>query len=113
MKSYLKEKTDLEEVFSVQLMEKKDKLEKLKSVIHRFLNFTHDTYMIKQWSTLQTQVADTLAIRVAYCEWKTPVLLDGNGNSSFTTVMFFTVSLLAKPPNPMRKYHQYNINYCK
>ena len=88
----------------------KDKLEELQSVIHRFPNFTHDTDIIKQWSTLQTQITDTLAIRVAYCEWKTPVLLDDNGNSSFTAVMFFSVSLLAKPPNPMRKYHQYNIN---
>ena len=98
MKKYLKEKTDLVEVFSIQLMAKKDKLEELQNVIHKFLNFTHDTDIIKQWSTLQTQIADTLAIRVAYCEWKTPVLLDGSGSSSLTALMFLTVFSLAKPP---------------
>ena len=112
MKKYLKEKTDLVEVFSIQLMAKKDKLEELQSVIHKFLNFTHDTDIIKQWSTLQTQIADTLAIRVAYCEWKTPVLLDGSGSSSLTALMFLTVLSLAKPPC-QKVINILLINVCK
>ena len=80
MVRYLKEKTDLVEVFSVQLMEKKDKLENLQSFIHRFLSFNHDTDIIKQEQTILKEIEDTLAIRLAYCEWQSPVLLDSRGN---------------------------------
>lgn len=79
MARYLKEKTDLVEVFSVQFMEKKDKLEKLQSFIHRFLSLNHDTDIIKQEQTILKEIEDTLAIRLAYCEWQNPVLLDSRG----------------------------------
>ena len=88
MARYLKEKTDLVEVFSVQLMDKKDKLEELQRIIHRFLTFNHDTDIIKQEQAILTEIEDTLAIRVTYCEWQSPVLLDGRGMPPISTAFF-------------------------
>lgn len=68
-------------------MEKKDKLEDLQSVIHRYLVFNHETDIIKQEETMLKSIEDTLAIRVAYCEWKSPVLLDSTGIEHFSLYM--------------------------